>query len=185
MYKHTPKEEWKPVVNYENLYEVSNLGSIRSLDRYVRTRGNGQRIARGKILQRIPEQDGYHRVQLFKNGKYKNKYVHGLVMESFVGPCPPGNQVIHLEHVKENRNDSLSNLRYASLSCNMAFKYDDGTILRGETSPCSKLTKKDVIAIRFAYKNNLYTQTELAPLFNVGVTTIGAVIRGQTWRHIK
>ncbi|MCP5006899.1 MAG: hypothetical protein GY941_23575 [Planctomycetes bacterium] len=182
--KSTEKEIWKPVIGYENLYEVSDLGRIRSLERYVKIKNNKRRLKKEKILNRIPEQDGYHRIQLHLNGKCVNKYVHSLVMESFVGPCPEGQQVMHLEHVKESGNDRLSNLRYGSPSCNAAFKHDDGTAVCGEISPLSKLTTKDVIAIRFAYKNKLYTQTELAPLFNVGRTTICAAIRGQNWGHL-
>ena len=184
MYKKTTKEIWNPVVGYQGLYEVSNLGRVKSLDRYGRTKGNGRRLIKGKILFRRPEQDGYQRIQLFKKGKYINKYVHSLVMESFVGPCPKNQQVIHLEHVSIHGNNELSNLRYGSACCNMAFKIDDGTSIRGEKSLLAKLTKNEVIKIRKLCKGGGHTQFEIGKMFGVKHNTISAIKTRVNWNHI-
>lgn len=57
-------EEWKPVVGYEGLYEVSNTGQVRSLDKYD-TKG---RFLRGKILKLKKCNNGYLGITLYKNG---------------------------------------------------------------------------------------------------------------------
>jgi len=187
MYEKTTKERWKPIKGYVGSYEVSNLGRIRSLDRFVKTKGAGKRLIKGKLLKRKPEQDGYQRIQLYQKQKYINRYVHCLAMETFVGPCPEGQQVLHLTPVLGGGGDELSNLRYGSATCNMAFKYDDGTNIRGEKSSRAKLSKHDAITIKYVWKmlDLKYTRAELGRLLGVKERTISAVLSGQNWKHIR
>lgn len=92
------KEVWKPVLGYEGLYEVSNFGRGRSLDRYVNTRF-GKRLCRGKIIKpRI--KSGYLQVGLSKNSLHRWFLVHRLVWETFVGHIPDGMQVNHRNEIK-------------------------------------------------------------------------------------
>lgn len=94
------QEEWKPVVGYENNYEVSNLGRVRSQSR---------RGTRGGILKPSPDIWGYLYVGLCKNGEKETCQVHQLVMESFVGRCPDGCEVDHIDwNPSNNRLDNLS-----------------------------------------------------------------------------
>ena len=89
-------EIWKPVLNYEGLYEVSNLGRVKSLISV-------------KILKPKKRNDGYLSVVLCENGKMKMFLVHRLVYSAFNGEIPPGLQVNHLNEDKsENRLDNLS-----------------------------------------------------------------------------
>lgn len=92
------QEIWKPVVGYEDFYEVSNLGRVKSLHR-----------GKERILKPSSER-GYFRVDLSKNGKKEHCQVHQLVMESFVGRCPDGCEVDHIDWNPEN--NMLDNLRY-------------------------------------------------------------------------
>ena len=63
-------EIWKAVAGYEGLYEVSNLGNIKSLDRVIRTRYNGTTIRKGRILTPFyEERSGYYQVKLTRKGK--------------------------------------------------------------------------------------------------------------------
>ena len=70
------EEIWKPIKDYEGLYEVSNLGRVKSLN----YRGTGKE----KILKNSECNNGYLLIGLVKNGKLKTFYVHRLVAEAFI-----------------------------------------------------------------------------------------------------
>lgn len=95
-------ENWRPVVGYEGLYEVSDLGRVRSLRR-----------ARPRILKPGRMSGGHLSVAL---GRGNSRTVHSLVMEAFVGPRPEGCEVRHLDGV--HQHNSLGNLEYATRSRN-------------------------------------------------------------------
>ena len=106
-------EQWKPVVGYEGLYEVSNQGRVRSLDRIDR-RGC---LRRGCIRRPAPNNaQGHLRLGLYKNNEFSRMYVHRLVLEAFVGPCPEGMEACHWDD--DPTNNQLSNLRWAPRSEN-------------------------------------------------------------------
>lgn len=127
------KEIWKPIPNYENIYEASNFGRIRSVNR-IDTNGR-KRI--GKILKPKIERTGYLRVALFNGGKRKEYKVHRLVMLAFVGECPYGLQVNHKDENK--RNNMLANLEYVTPKENTNY----GTA----QERCHASTKKPVLCV--------------------------------------
>lgn len=92
-------EKWKPVLGYEGLYEVSDLGRVRSFW-YSRT---------GKVLSPGLKNNGYYSVTLSKEGKKKTFSVHGLVYTSFNGPLPDGMTIDHINGDK--RDNRLENLQ--------------------------------------------------------------------------
>lgn len=99
-------EEWKDIEGYEGLYQVSNLGRVKSLPRYwVRT-------------ERILTKKGYPyvRVCLFKGTKRTYLSVHRLVAEAFI-PNPDNKPII--DHIDGNpNNNSVSNLRWVDFKEN-------------------------------------------------------------------
>lgn len=100
-------EVWLPVKGYEGLYEVSNLGEIRSLN-YCNKKGNVV------LIKQANDKDKYKRICL----KKKNFFIHRLVYEAFRGKIPEGLQV---DHVNSNPTDNrLENLRLVSPKENMA-----------------------------------------------------------------
>ncbi len=78
-------ENWKAIKNYEGLYEVSDLGRVRSLDRMVAVPHGGQRLAKGQVLKPKQHRDGYLCVFLSKKQKQICPMIHKLVLEAFVG----------------------------------------------------------------------------------------------------
>lgn len=78
------EESWKPVVGYEGLYEVSDLGRVRSLDRVVKGKRNSKWERKGRILQQVNRGNGYYAVCLHKSGTQKMHHVHRLVAVAFI-----------------------------------------------------------------------------------------------------
>ncbi len=102
-------EIWKNVKNYEFLYQVSNLGRVKSL--------SNNRTKKEKILKPW-KTNGYLRVHLFKEGISKTKAVHRLVAEAFLEV--PSFEAVQVNHKNKNRSDaSLDNLEWVTSLQNM------------------------------------------------------------------
>ncbi|KQC33993.1 hypothetical protein AAU57_12115 [Nonlabens sp. YIK11] len=102
-------ESWKDIKGYEGLYQVSSIGRVKSLDRFV-SRKNHQTYFKGKILKHRSRKDGYYHVALCKKGKVKNFGVHQLVAMAFLDHTPCGYKVV-VDHIN---NEKLDN-RYQNL----------------------------------------------------------------------
>lgn len=107
------KEIWKDIKGYENLYEISNIGRIRSKDRivYQKNRWNNnisKFVYKGKMLNIKIEEDKYVQVHLTKNNKQKRYLVHRLVAEAFIPNPENKSQVNHINCIKnDNRVENL------------------------------------------------------------------------------
>lgn len=102
-------ELWRDIRGYEGLYQVSNYGRVKSLDRMVKGRCGGLQLKRGKIMILEKSRNGYIRVSLKKDGRYKHHSVHRLVYGAFIGEIPDGMQVNHINEKKEdNRLENLN-----------------------------------------------------------------------------
>lgn len=82
--KATKNEIWKPVRNYEGLYEVSNLGHVRSLTRKIKTSKGIIQTWKGQLLTPGKSGNGYYYVMLSRHGKSKARRVHILVADAFL-----------------------------------------------------------------------------------------------------
>ncbi len=117
------EEEWRPVVGYEGLYEVSCLGRVRSLDtteRLFNSRHNVHfdRKRVGRILKLNGSRShGYLSITLHRKAKATEYCVHRLVCEAFHGPRPFGADVAHRDATRHN--NSAANLRWASRRSNL------------------------------------------------------------------
>ncbi|WP_084978779.1 NUMOD4 motif-containing HNH endonuclease [Prescottella equi] len=106
-------ESWCPVPGYEGYYEVSNLGQVRGLDRYG---SDGRRVA-GRVLKPAAHHRDRHRwVNLSRDGVARPHFVHRLVLEAFIGPCPEGQVACHWDDDPDN--NSVDNLRWGTLKDN-------------------------------------------------------------------
>lgn len=113
------EEIFKPVLNYEGLYEVSNHGRIKSLPKTKRVKNNKFIKTKEKILKGIKAR-GYLFVTLYKDKNQKTRTIHQLVAESFLNHVPCGyNSVI--DHVDNNHsNNFVNNLQIVSQRMNMS-----------------------------------------------------------------
>ncbi len=174
--------KWKNIPNYEGCYQITKKGKVRSVDRYVKTYGGGLTKIKGRILKASHKGDVYPRVVLTIDNNPKNFRVHRLVMLTFVGPCPEGQEVMHLDG--DPGNPKLKNLRYGSKSCNAAFKVDHGTHLCGEDMGNARFTEKQVLNVRAFHKLGVLNYSEIARLLDTSPSVINNIVNRKSWRHI-
>jgi len=110
--------EWKEIIGYGGIYEVSNTGLVRSMDRMLRAGKHQSRIYKGKIKSpQTLKKSGHQYVFLYKDNKMVNQYVHRLVALSFI---PNPNNYPNVCH-KDNdpSNNSIDNLYWGTQKHNM------------------------------------------------------------------
>ena len=108
-------EEWKNIKGYEGLYQVSNLGRVKSLDHYA-SNGIKDILYKGRILSQNLGTNGYLSVQLCKDNKPVRKMIHRLVGETFLeNHC----NLPMINHKDENKkNNCVSNLEWCNAKYN-------------------------------------------------------------------
>lgn len=117
-------EKWKSILNYEDLYEISSFGRVRSLDREVIRENQGNFKKSGQIIGGYVTPHGYIRLQLSKEGKQKNYFIHRLVAEAFIEKIQGKDWVNHKDGDKTN--NKISNLEWVTQSENLIHAYDEG-----------------------------------------------------------
>lgn len=171
------KEVFKDIKGFEGLYQISNQANVKSLERKDRL----GRMVKGRILKHKIDTDGYHQVNLCKNGIVYTKKVHRLVAQAFI-PNPDGKATVNHKDANKSHNYDI-NLEWAtSYENNLhASKHGLGVAFRkGESHPSVKLTAKKVKEIR---KSNLSTK-ELSKKYEVSYGTVYDIINRRTWKHI-
>lgn len=111
------KEEiWRDAVGYEGYYQVSNLGRVRSLDRYVNHWPHGEQLIKSRLLKQNNDGRGYNVVTLCKNGTKTTHRVHRLVAEAFI---PNPNAYPCINHKDEDKTNNMAdNLEYCTVKYN-------------------------------------------------------------------
>lgn len=123
----TSLERWLPIPGYEGLYEVSDAGVVRSLERYVRSGKSGLRLVRERILKTHKRPlGGYVYVILCRAGEpERHQLIHRAVLSAFDGPCPDGYEGCHRDGNVEN--NSRPNLYWGTHSQNILDAVRHGT----------------------------------------------------------
>lgn len=122
------KEIWKPIKDYEGLYEISNFGNVKILARnYTRYNYLTKRYNIIKVKEKITQgttNGGYRRICLTKNKVEKNKHIHKLVAEAFI---PNPNNYSYVNHIDGNKqNNYIDNLEWCTLYQNNTHAYKTG-----------------------------------------------------------
>lgn len=119
--KKTMEEIWKDKKDYEGLYQVSNWGRAKSLDRYIKGKGHSLQFKKGRILKPMKDNNGYLKVRLCNGEKSKTFNLHRLVAEAFL---PNPDNLPQVNHKDENKlNNSVDNLEW----CDSRYNKNYGT----------------------------------------------------------
>jgi hypothetical protein len=178
---HLKQEEcWKPVPGYEVTYAVSNLGRVKRLTESCTRR----RYPAGMILKPTCTKNGYSIVRLVSDRK-KTFYVHRLVMAAFVGECPPGQEV---NHINGQRSDNrLSNLEYVTRSENNLHAYQ---ILGRQPHPTTgpkhhewRVTDEQVRDIRLLHADGL-SYAELGRQYGIDWSSVRDIVLHLTHKYV-
>ncbi len=166
-----------PAVIYKSLafkgypkYRVGSDGSVWS-----RKHGDWRKMSPGNATGE------YLNVGLCKKGRPKSYYVHRLVLEAFVGPCPEEMEACHNDG--NRKNNCLANLRWDSRLGNHADRRIHGTLPQGEKNQGAKITADDVVQIRQEHAGGKM-QVQLQKDWKLSRSQISKIVSGKSWPHI-
>ena len=157
------KEIWKDIPEYEGLYQASNLGRVKSLERFRKGKNDSLASVKEKILKPSINHRGYYQVALCKNSIRKFYYVHRLVYEAFNGSIPEGLQVNHINEVKtDNRLSNLNlmtpkeNINYGSRTekCSKELKNR-----KDQSKSVLQFTLEDILIKEYPSIQQVYRET--------------------------
>lgn len=160
------QETWKDIKNFEGLYQVSNLGRVKSLARKA-----GFIIRKEHIIKSSVKENGYLKVNLYKDNKCINKNVHRLVAEAFI---PNPNNYPCINHIDYNKaNNIVDNIEWCSYAHNN--KYSNCQIKAGKSTriPILQYTKDGVFIKEWA------SATEASKILKLLNSPITACCKGR------
>lgn len=172
------KEHWKAV--YGGRYEVSSLGRVKRLKRAKGTR-------KGKVLRTYlkwtdTRERKYPVVAVsVGNGWTRQVFVHRLVAEAFIGPCPKGYVINHKDGNK--LNNAVSNLEFLTVRENALHASKLGLLCHGEDHAGAKITEKDAVDIREAAVSGVSYRV-LGGRYGLNRSTLHSIVHHKTWKHV-
>lgn len=160
-------EEWKRILDYGGLYEVSNLGRVRDL--------------KGKIKSMYKNNKGYYLLSLYYNDKTYHPTIHRLVAKAFIPNPDNYTQINHKDCDKSN--NKISNLEW----CNQEYNYNEGKnaflYSHNDKHFFAKLKNSDIPMIYNLYKLG-FTRATVARIFKVNVSSLEAIEKGISYREL-
>lgn len=167
-------EIFKDIKGYEGLYQVSNMGNVKSLNK-----------RKGRILKPQKDSDGYLQVNLYKQGKLKHHKIHRLVAQAFIDNPNNYEEVNHRDEDKTNNN--VTNLEW----CTRLYNHNYGTINQriAESNINHPKTSKQVLCVEtgLIYPSTMEVQRQFG-FRNVHISSAcnGKLKKayGYTWRYV-
>jgi tRNA nucleotidyltransferase/poly(A) polymerase len=175
------KEIWKDIENFEGLYQVSNLGNIKSLSREV-PNGKSTMFTKQKVLSPRNHSAGYYQICLCNNGENSYKYIHRLVAKAFI-PNPENKPTVN--HKDGNKkNNYVGNLEWATYPENKIHAFETGISIptHGQQVWNSILKESDISTIKDLNKDG-YNQREIADKYGVNKSVISRILSGDDWKE--
>lgn len=169
-------QRWKPVTGMEGRYEVSDMGSVRSLRRTAKT-AFGSRTVRARVMLASLKKSGYMEIALASGNesRYIYKLVHRLVLEAFHGFAPAGHEAGHVNGIRTDNR--LENLRWVTRTENMRDQYLHGTRIVGER--CGNSVLNDELAQWIRESNQ--SGASIAGVLGLSVSTVCRARKGATY----
>lgn len=181
----TEKEVWKDIEGYEGKYQVSNLGRVRSLDRYPLFKDGRKRLLKGQVLKPVKDHNGRLYVKLSNNENVRrNKSISRMVATAFLGS--PEDALLEVNHIDGNPLiNHIKNLEWTTRQENMKHAFDNDLFRTGEDSPHNKVLISDVEDIFKLKFIESKSNKEIATIYHVSRQTIDSIIKGESWQFKK
>lgn len=176
-------EIWKDIEGFIGIYQVSNLGSVRSIDRKVFNKGNNSWCyKKGRILKPTRDRGGYLYVGLHnkENVKTNSVKIHRLVAMAFCKGYEEGLEVNHKNGVRDDNRSE--NLEWVTRSENIRDIYKRGLNTNGDKNNASKLKNEYIGIIASLYDSGI-SQSIIAKAFGVSQTTISNIITNTHYKN--
>ena len=183
------EEQWLAVREYEGIYQVSDRGRVRSLQRQITDRNGELQLIPGKVLKFQSDRYGYLQVYLTQNYQTQLFNVHHLVAQTFLPP-PLGEVGSKLDsyclnHIDGNKqNNRAANLEWITHAANQQHAIDSGLFNSHGSQTQSKLTEAEVLDIWELLQEQRLSVSQIALCFDVSVKTIRKIKYGKAWRKV-
>lgn len=166
-------ENWKQVVGYEGLYEVSDIGRVKRVGKW----SDRNRVSNRVIVTSIKK--GYAVAAVCKEGRVKHAYIHVFVAEAFLGPKPLGLEVNHKNGIKHDNRPE--NLEYVTRSENQLHSHRilGNKPSHGDSHYRTKVTEFDASQFLGLRAEGL-SYTQIGNIYGVGCGCVSRKIRGKT-----
>jgi hypothetical protein len=177
------KEIYKDVVGYENMYQVSNLGNVKSLARKC---SRGSRL-KERMLKPAPNKSGYLIVALCKDGKVKLRTIHQLVAIAFLNHTPSGHNIV-INHKDFNKlNNAITNLERVTNRENSNRKHLKSSSEYtgvGWSKQCNKWMSRIQINGENTYLGLFHDELEASAYYETALTLLDQYINPKQFRNL-
>lgn len=170
------KETFKNIDGFD--YQISNWGRVVSLPKYL---WNGKVHYKSKMKLMIPikSKNGYQSVVLHKGTIKKSAYIHRLVLETFIGPCPEGQECRHLDG--NPSNNIIENLCWGTPTQNQNDRRKHGTDNGGFRHPMHKLKPEEIELLKYLSQHKI-KKLILSKMFKINRSQEYRIRRGLSWK---
>lgn len=178
-------EIWKDVEEFDNYYQISNYGRLRSKKRKINSsvQSCGYRYNNPKIMSPQNNGKGYLQYYVSFNKKRVMKYAHRLVAKYFISNPENLPEVNHINGIKTDNR--VENLEWVTIQENKNHAVKNGLMASGENSTSAKITQLQVDVLRRLFKiNPKFNREKAKEKMGVSSAQISRIIHGTRWKHL-
>ncbi len=177
------EEIWKDIKDYEGLYQVSNLGRVKSVERIKTIPPNKTYTQKSFIMKPYYHYNGYPIITLSKNGIRFKDVVHRIVAKHFIENPENYKYVCHKDD--NPLNNKADNLYWGTQQDNMNDKVSKNRQQKGENVKFSKLNNEKIKEIRNMYEKGKITHKEIGRIYDISTSCITEIINLKSWKHVN